>query len=325
MAATQASSLSVFNEAPYYFRKQDVSSMGIRLEESNSKYTNWNISVVKRDDAKLVRVTGPPCRCVWVNLHGTGSFPERKEQPLTKAEFQITLREGGLPEAFSSRFPEIEQEQHDFFDYMESIQRQILLDMGRHPDIHKNWKTKELKFMGQMNEEEKYQVLLDKFIEIASETSMVKRFEDGNRYFRMKTTIARPANSKYPSRHKINLENIPPNHYIMQLQKEGLEYTPPLIFDKHSDVIDLGTNETPTVESGDIVVPTFYFKPYDCTTGGVGIRAVYSSLTLVRKFKSDESTLRKRPDYSAFDVDAEGEGTTGKPSKKINYELDPTP
>lgn len=305
-------SVSSIIEDEHYFPHvaESLPETRLQLEEAQSKYARWNISVVKGEN-QLIRVTGPPCSALWVSLHGTGTHMDKKDVQLSKAEFQITLREGGVPEAVSKRFPDLEETQSQFFDFLEMISQRIIQLMAENPEIHKSWKTKEKKFLSNMSgtDEEKMELLTSKFMEIATENAMVKRFPNGQRYFKLKTSISRLStnNAKNSGKSRITYDakKLPADHPILQLQSEGLDYTPPLIFDKHRDLIDLGTNETPVIEAGDLVIPTFYFKPYDCTTGSVGVRAVYSSVTLVRKIRQGEKYQGRKHDFAIFDEDDE--------------------
>lgn len=304
---------------PTYFRnvfaKKD--KLTLTVEAPMTDKMNSTVSVVFQDDENrskngggYVKVTGPPCLVIWPHLHATGNHPE-KQSDMKKAEFGVTLREEDLPAALLKKWPGLVKEQKDFFDGLSDLVESVYVLMAQHPEVDKEWKATEMEDLMDRPEQERSKILLKKFVKKANKNAVVKKIKDTSiRYFGMKTKIARGmkltgkkhSNTGY-AKGKMAPED--PEHYINKLAKDDLEYCAPLIRDFKGMKIDLGMNENPYVNTGDLVIPSFLIKVYDCPAS-VGVRMMYSGITILRRAKPDEQKGYLR-DFSCLATDEDEE------------------
>lgn len=282
--------------------KSDLSEISIALVNKNSKPN-------KKKERPLVKITGPPCRTRWPNLHKTGDYPGVEGSTLGSASFSTVIYEGDVPDDLTkdqgnkpAKFPALEREQKAFFDFCERLYKHSLNLMYNDERIRRKQKDDALKAalkyvknkedkeqMAEIMEDVKQQFFDKANADDKKKYDFVRRdpehYPGDGRYMLIKKAVA----SRITDTNK--KLRYPPtgnaDHYIDRLVADKKEYTPPCILLGNGKPIELGFNEEPVIENKDIVVPSIYCKVTD-SSKGYGSRPLYSTVQLVRKARPEE-------------------------------------
>lgn len=295
---------SVFRDHPDYFRNRPVEDFDIVVEQPSNSNVESTIYIVKTGTQKknnywpMVNIMGPPLRTIWSQLHGAGDNTD--SVPLKQANFSVCLYEGDVDDELLEKFPCLVEEQAAFFSYLEALRKHLMRKMVEHDLISKAWKEKERKYI-KGNSDAAREEFLAKFMDRSNPLVTVpaedKKFK--NRYFKMKTSIARalkPGPSFEEYLRKLPADD---NHVMKKLAVDTMMYIPPRIADSSGEPMDLGTNETQVVFDKSIVIPTFSLKAYDLKAMA-GVRGLYNSLVLLRAPRPEEMYMNKRNAWSSW-------------------------
>lgn len=318
---TPGDTLEQMTKSPTYFRNIDFDDLMLVLDKPYSALAQHDVTIVKKSvwetdktpigkrEKKMIVISSPPCRIMFPSLHGAGDFPTAwnkgvDKQELGKAQFNITMYEGELPESMISKMPNLQQEQKDFFDFLEKLNNKIIDLIFDHPELRDESKerTKKRLLEWMPNDGEKNQQALLKrcrqeFHDSANvngnkKTNLVRECSKhiNGRYIIAKRSISTEIKPKVKPRSKpTGTFKDGEEHYIDRLLKDKRDYLPPLILSANGRAADLGTNENPCVFSKDIGIMAFIPRIYDC--GSFGTRLTLSSFQMIRKVSEDEMKM----------------------------------
>lgn len=310
-----------FRRKPDYFRNVNMDNLILDIGAPKSDLSEISIALVdktikpnKKKERPYVKITGPPCRVAWPNLHATGDFPGVEGSALGTASFGLQIYEGDIPDdvvdpqpdengRVKVAFPALEREQKAYFDFSETLYKKILELMYQEDRIRKKQKDDAMKLAmkylpkdGPEREKALSEITVDvkqRFFDEANaddkkKYDFVRRDPDHypgeGRYMLLKKSVSSRISDPEKLKHPESLRVPPtedPDHYVNRLFADKKEYTPPYILLGDGKAVDLGYNEKQALFNKDIVIPSYYAKVTD-SSKGYGSRPLYSVIQLVR-------------------------------------------
>lgn len=117
-----------------------------------------------------------------------------------------------------------------------------------------------------------YKIVREEEVE-PSKDQFTPPFEEGES---RSVTLKKNTFRRYRESEKRIVRDVPDDHFLSLLEKEGKVYTPPKILDPTGKPFDLGLNERPLLHSEDVCIPSLSMRAY--TQKMYGVNAKIESL-----------------------------------------------